>query len=129
MIVVDGPTLILLLTGVGFIGFGGAYALLPRRMAALTQVEIPTASARTDFAATYGGFQLGFGCFLLTCTRNPSWLAPGILAGAAALAGFAGIRLLGIVASRGRVTAAIWVALTIELTGLALNIWGLRQLS
>ena len=128
MIVAEGPTLILLLTAVGFIGFGGAYALLPRRMAALTQVEIPTASARTDFAATYGGFQLGFGCFLLTCARNPSWLAPGLLAGAAALAGFAGIRILGIVATRSRVIPAIWVALAIEISGLSLNLWGLRQL-
>jgi hypothetical protein len=123
------PALILQFTAVGFIGFGVAYALWPGRMAALTEVSLPTRSARTDFAATYGGFQLGFGCFLLSCARMEHWLVPGLLAGAAALAGFAGIRILGILATRGRVIAAIWVALAIELCGLGLNLWALNRIA
>jgi hypothetical protein len=119
------PLVILLVNGLGFIAFGVAYALLPRRMARFTEVELPSASARTDFAATYGGFQLGFGCFLLTCTRFPAWIEPGLVAATAALAGFAGIRVLGIVASRARVSTTIWLALGIELAGLALNVWAL----
>ena len=129
MMIVHMPSLVLLVTGLGFIGFGAACALLPRRMAALTEMDLPSASARTDFAATYGGFQLGFGCFLLTCTRSPTWLEPGLVAAAAALAGFAGIRALGIVASRIRVSIIIWVALGIELAGFALNLWALRQMA
>jgi Domain of unknown function (DUF4345) len=123
------PSLVLLVTSLGFIGFGAACALLPRRMARYTEVELPSASARTDFAATYGGFQLGFGCFLLTCTRSPAWIEPGLVAAAAALAGFAGIRTLGIVASRMRVSTTIWLALGIELAGFALNVWTLRMMS
>lgn len=129
MIVLHMPSAILLLTGLGFIGFGVACVLLPRRMARFTEVELPSASARTDFAATYGGFQLGFGCFLLTCTRSPGWIEPGLVAAAAALAGFAGIRALGIVATRMRVSNTIWLALGIELAGFALNVWTLRMMS
>jgi hypothetical protein len=129
MMIIHMPSLVLLVTGLGFIGFGAACALLPRRMAALTEMDLRSASARTDFAATYGGFQLGFGCFLLTCTRSPAWLEPGLVAAAAALAGFAGIRALGIVASRIRVSTIIWVALGIELSGFALNLWALRQIA
>jgi Domain of unknown function (DUF4345) len=129
MLVIHVPTLILLVTGIGFIGFGVAYALRPSQMARFTEVELPTGSARTDFAATYGGFQLGFGCFLLTCTRSPAWIEPGLVAAAAALAGFAGIRTLGIVASRMRVSTTIWLALGIELAGFALNVWTLRLMS
>ena len=129
MIVLHMPSVILLITGLGFIGFGLAFTVLPRRMARFTEVELPSASARTDFAATYGGFQLGFGCFLLTCTRSPAWIEPGLVAAAAALAGFAGIRTLGIVASRMRVSTTIWLALGIELAGFALNVWSLRMMS
>jgi Domain of unknown function (DUF4345) len=129
MIVLHMPSVILLITGLGFIGFGLACTLLPRRMASFTELQLPSASARTDFAATYGGFQLGFGCFLLTCTRSPAWIEPGVIAAAAALAGFAGIRALGIVASSMRVSTTIWLALGIELAGFALNVWTLRLMS
>ena len=129
MIVLHMPSVILLVTGIGFIGFGVAYALLPGRMARFTEVELPSASARTDFAATYGGFQLGFGCFLLTCTRSPAWIEAGLVAAAAALAGFAGIRAMGIVATRMRVSTTIWLALGIELAGFALNVWTLKLMS
>ena len=129
MMIIHMPWLVLLVTGIGFIGFGVACALRPSRMARFTEVELPTASARTDFAATYGGFQLGFGCFLLTCTRSPAWLEPGLVAAATALAGFAGIRGLGIVASRLRVCTTIWIALGIELIGFCLNVWALRQMA
>jgi hypothetical protein len=129
MMILHVPSFILLVIGIGFIGFGVACALRPSRMARFTEVELPTATARTDFAATYGGFQLGFGCFLLTCTRSPAWIEPGLVAATAALAGFAGIRALGIVASRMRVSAAIWVALGIELAGFALNVLSLRLMS
>lgn len=118
--------LVLLLTGVGFLGFGAAYALWPSRMAAVTELALPTATARADFAATYGGFQLGFGGFLLICARSPVWVEPGLWAGAAALAGFAGVRTLAIVLERGRVGPPIWFGLGIELAGLGLNVWALR---
>jgi len=123
------PSLILLLTGLGFIGFGAAFTLWPSRMAAIIEIPLPTATAKTDFAATYGGFELGFGCFLVACTRSPDWLQPGLWAGAAALIGFAAVRAFGIAQSRGRVRNAIWIGWGMELAGVALNLWGLEQLS
>jgi hypothetical protein len=96
-------------------------------MAAITDLVLPTPSARADFAATYGGFQLGFGVFLVVCARTPAWTEPGLWAGSAALAGFAALRTAGIFSARGRVKSAIWVGLGLEVLGLALNLWGLRH--
>jgi len=121
------PHLVLLLTALGFCGFGLAYALRPAPMAALTDLALPSPSARADFMATYGGCQVGFGLFLLACTRDPAWLAPGLWAGTAVLAGFAGARGLGIMAGAGRVRATIWIGLAVELAGALLNGWALAR--
>jgi hypothetical protein len=115
------------LIGLGFLAFGAAYALWPSRMAAITELALPTPTARTDFAATYGGFQIGLGCFLLVCTRSPAWTEPGLWAGAAALAGIAAVRATGVLLARGHVALAIWAGLGIEVTGLALTLWALWQ--
>ena len=119
---------VLIATGLGFCGFGLAYVLRPVRMAALTDLPLPTPSARADFMATYGGCQVGLGLFLLACAREQSWLAPGLLAGAAVLAGLACARGLGILVGAGRVRATIWGGLAIELTGALLNAWALGSL-
>ncbi len=52
------------LFALGFAGFGAAYALLPSDMAALTGILLANGSATIDFAATYGGLQLGLAAFL-----------------------------------------------------------------
>jgi hypothetical protein len=57
------PRMILALTAVGFLGFGLAFTLRPDQMAALIEIALPSATARVDFAATYGGFELGVGAF------------------------------------------------------------------
>jgi len=122
------PTLILILAGVGFIGFGVAYALRPARMAALTDLTLTSPTAIADFVATYGGFQIGFGVFLLACARRASWHEPGLWATVAALAGFGSLRLLAILRHGGRVRSSIWFGLGLELLGLALGAWGLIRL-
>ena len=121
------PWLVLLSTGLGFIGFGIAYILWPGRMGALTDVAPTTATALADFTATYGGFQVGFGVFLLACSRSADWLAPGLWAATAALAGFASVRGAMSLLSRARVRASIWFGLGLELVGMALNAWALAQ--
>lgn len=128
-VAVSVPCLILLLTGLGFIGLGAAYLLKPTRMAALTDLTLATPTARADFAAIYGGFELGFGIFLLACTRHPGWLEPGLWAATAALAGFASARGGVVLASGGRVRGSIWFALVLELLGVALNGWAVAQVS
>jgi hypothetical protein len=120
-------TAILLLTGIGFLGFGAAAALLPGHAAAWTQLVLPTPSARADFAATYGGFQIGFGLFLVACTRTGGWLEPGLWAAVAALSGFGLVRLLGILRAGGRVHPVIWFALALEVAGSVLNWWALHS--
>jgi hypothetical protein len=122
------PVLILLLAAVGFIGFGLAYALRPGRMAALTDLGLTSPTARVDFVATYGGFQIGFGVFLLFCAARGPWVEPGLWAAVAALAGFASVRALAILLHRGRVRSSIWLGLGLELVGLGLGAWGLLQL-
>ena len=119
------PRIILGLTAVGFLGFGFAFTLRPDAMAALIEIALPSATARVDFAATYGGFELGFGAFLLFCARRPGWLEPGLLAATLALAGFAAIRLVGIVASGGNGRPAIYMALALEILGVLVNGWAL----
>jgi hypothetical protein len=127
-VVSSTPSLILLLAGVGFIGFGAAYALWPARMAGLTDLTLTSPTARADFIATYGGFQIGFGLFLLACVLETSWLVPGLWAVTFALGGFASLRALTIVRHRGGVRRSIWFGLGLELLGLAVSLWALSQL-
>jgi hypothetical protein len=121
------PSLILILAGIGFIGFGAAYALWPTRMAAVTDLTLTSPTARADFVATYGGFQIGFGLFLLACSREVTWLEPGLWAVVAALGGFASFRALAILLHGRQVRGSLWFGLGLELFGLALGLWGLTQ--
>jgi len=121
-------TVILFLTGIGFLGFGAAAVIVPARLAALTGLVLPTPTARADFSATYGGFQIGFGVFLVACTQTEGWIEPGLWAAVAALAGFGLFRVLGILREGARVQSAIWIALALEVAGTALNLLALQQL-
>jgi hypothetical protein len=121
------PRSALVFTGLGFLGFGLAYALWPLPMAHLTEIQLPTPSARIDFAATYGGFQIGFGLFLLGCAKRPDWTEPGLWAATAALTGFVLIRLLTIAAAGWHATQTIWLGLALELGAALFNSLGLRR--
>jgi Domain of unknown function (DUF4345) len=120
------PRVILGLTAATFIGFGLASTFGPAFMARLVDISLPTATATADFAATYGGFELGFGIFLLLCLRRPAWLEVGLLAGAWALGGFAAVRLATSLAGGFQVRPLIYLALVLELVGAILNLWALR---
>jgi hypothetical protein len=97
-------------------------------MARVVEIPLPTPTARIDYAATYGGFELGFGVFLLVSARRRSWLAPGLWASASALAGFAVVRALGLVAAAGPATRVIFLALALEIIGCVLSVLALRRL-
>jgi hypothetical protein len=120
------PRVILWLTAIGFVAFGVAFTFWPSSMAGLLDISLPTPTARIDFAATYGGFELGFGAFLVACARRRDWTEIGLLAGALALGGFAIVRLLTLVLA-GPAGTPIYVALALEVTGVALNLWGLSS--
>jgi hypothetical protein len=118
---------ILALTGLGFLGFGIAYTFWPLPMGRITEIPLPTPTARIDFAATYGGLQMGLGVFLLVCARRPVWLEPGLWAATAALAGLFLIRLQSILVISGSPTRSIWIGIAIEASGAVVNWLALRQ--
>jgi hypothetical protein len=115
---------VLWLLALGFAGFGAAYACWPTAMASLTDISLPSATARVDFMATYGGFQLGFAAFLGICAARPGWVRVGLLASGCALLGFAVLRLIGVLLNGGAVGATIYAGLGLELLGAALAFWG-----
>jgi uncharacterized protein DUF4345 len=118
---------ILWLLAFGFAAFGAAYACWPAAMASLTDISLPSATARVDFMATYGGFQLGFAAFLALCAVRGHWTRVGLLAAGWALLGFASLRLLGILLNGGAVGLGLYAALAIEVVGTALAFWGARR--
>jgi uncharacterized protein DUF4345 len=118
---------ILWLLALGFAGFGAAYACWPTAMASLTDISLPSATARVDFMATYGGFQLGFAVFLSWCAVRAHLVRVGLLAGGWALLGFATLRLLGMLLNGGAVGLGLYAALAIEMVGTTLAFWGARR--
>ena len=121
------PRAILWLTAAGFLGFGLAFALWPAPMITYIDIQLPTATARADFAATYGGLELGIGIFLMVCANRADWLEPGLWAATAALAGFAVVRLISVIFASNPVNSVIYGALAIEITGTLANLWAARQ--
>ena len=111
---------VLWLLALGFGGFGAAYAVRPSAMGALTGIALPSRTASTDFAATYGGAQLGLAVFLALCARRQSWHRVGLLAAGSTLAGIGGVRLVGIVLAGGAAPPVLYAGLAIELLGAAL---------
>ncbi len=105
---------LLWLLAIGFAGFGAAYAVRPSDMAALTGIVLPDDSATIDYAATYGGLQLGLAAFLATCALRSQWTRLGLRAGGWTLAGIAGVRLAGIVLAGGDVIPMLYFGLAIE---------------
>jgi hypothetical protein len=121
------PTIILLLGGLAFVGFAVACILWPTRMAAPRDLALATPTARADFLATYGGFQLGVGVFLIVSAAIPAWTHPGLWAILMALTGFASLRMLGITLARGQVRRSMWLALALEVGGICAAGWALSQ--
>jgi hypothetical protein len=78
-----------------FAAIGIGFLVNPIEWAAVVDIPLPTATARTDLRATYGGFDLAIGVFLGWCALRTDWIRPGLAAMGLA-AGFGGGRLLGI---------------------------------
>jgi hypothetical protein len=92
--------IVLAIAAVLFMALGVLFAVAPHWTAATVDIGLPTNTATVDFMATYGGFQLGFGIFLVVCLRRAERTRLGLLASGCAVAGFgvtraAGLLLLG----------------------------------
>jgi hypothetical protein len=107
--------------------FGAASVLAPLFIAATADIVLPTATARIDFAATYGGFEFGVAAFLAFCAQRHERVRLGLLATAFCLAGFALTRGIGIVLVKGEVRPILYLLLAIELSGVALSLWAARR--
>ena len=115
---------VLWLSALTFAGFGAAFALFPRAMARLVEIELPTDTARIDFVATYGGLELGLAAFFGLCASRPDPVRVrlGLLASGLALGGFATARLAGaLLADRPR--PLLFALLAAEVSGAALSFW------
>lgn len=99
----------------------------PLPMARLTEIPLPTATARIDFAATYGGVQLALAAFFMIASRRPVWVEPGLWAAAAVFAGLVLVRLQSMLVIRGTPGRVIMIAIAIELTGFLLCAFALRS--
>ncbi len=91
------PRILLLGSAAIFIVVGALFLIIPQPFAAVLEIAAPTAMARTDLRATYGGLELGFGIFLVICVLKRQWMQPGLLALALATGGFAAGRLVSLI--------------------------------
>ena len=119
------PRIVLGLAAVAFAGFGIAFAVQPLRLAATIDIVLPTNTAKTDFIATYGGFQIGFAMFLALCLRRADRLRLGLLASGLAVAGFAIARGLAI-AMLGNVDPLLYRVLVFESVCAIAAFWAAR---
>lgn len=89
---------VLVLAGLGFLGFGLAIVAAPA--AVLGGVGISgTPAGLVELRAFYGGLELGLAAFLLACAAHPGWREPGLWSVALVNGGIAAARLLGIALS------------------------------
>jgi hypothetical protein len=86
------PRLALTLGALGFVAFGASLLVAPTLLA-VVDLGMPTAAARSDVRAVYGGLELGVGLFLAACARRPAWHRPGLVAQSLALGGAVAGRL------------------------------------
>ena len=110
-----------------FVIVGIGFLIVPTEWAGLTEISLPTAMARTDLRATYGGLDLAVGIFLWMCARRDDWIRPGLVALALTAAGFGGGRLVGIVAE-GSAAPLMLLFLAIEAVIVIVALATLRRL-
>jgi len=118
---------VLALTGVVFAVIGAGFLVAPSSWAEWVGIVLPSPLARIDLRATYGGFDLAFGAFLVACARRAAWLRPGLWACGLALAGFAAGRIIGMVVE-GAVPAKMLGLLAVELSLSVLSFVALARL-
>ncbi len=118
----------LLFAALVFIGIGLGFLVAPVQLASVVEISLPTPMARTDFRATYGGFDLAMGVFLALCALRPTWIRPGLLAVGLAAAGFGSGRLIGILVE-GTATFLMVMFVALEAGVAFVALYLLRRLS
>lgn len=119
--------IVLALVGVVFVLIGLGFLAWPVSWAAAVEVQVPTPMARMDVRATYGGFCLAVGAWLLFAAWSAPYTRAGLLSCALILAGFAFGRGLGAVLE-GTLPRLMAFFLVIELVGAAVAFYGWRAM-
>jgi hypothetical protein len=116
---------VLALVGVIFAIIGIGFLTWPVSWAAAVEVQLPTAMGRIDVRATYGGFCLAFGVWLLFAACVAPYSRAGLLCCALVLAGFAFGRALG-AALEGTLPRLMAFFLAVEVAGAVVTFLGWR---
>ena len=106
--------------------FGGLYLLAPELMTKPLGIASIEAMGWTDLRATYGGFQLGMGAFLIWCLRDRARYGAGLVAFVCLVAALALGRVVGFVIDG--FTPAMLAAGVLELGMTAFTLFVLRRL-
>ena len=114
----------LALGALGFVAFGAVLLVAPTLLA-VVDVGVPSAAARSDVRAVYGGVELGLGLFLGACVSRPTWHHAGLAAQCLALGGAVAGRLVSLVLDGGPNRVSL-VFLAVEAAGAVLALAALR---
>jgi hypothetical protein len=82
------PRVSLGITAAAFTGFGAWLLLRPQALGRV-DVQLPTARARAEIRAFYGGLEIGLGLFFAAAAARPAWHRPALVVQAASLGGAA----------------------------------------
>lgn len=91
-----GARVLLALMGITTFGFGSAYLVVPKTMAALGGIAITRPAAEAELRGYYGGLQIGMGILFFSGLVRPSMARVGLWAAAILFAANGLGRLLGI---------------------------------
>lgn len=106
--------LVLVLNAITFAVLGAWSLLAPATVASHIDLGLTSPTARADFMAFYGGFELGLAAFLAWCALRPARVRPGLVALGLGLSGAGLGRLAGIL-SGGPVQPNMYAFLVFEL--------------
>ncbi len=108
-----------------FGGAGVAGALAPAWMASVARITLPISTAAVDYAAMYGGLELGLATALGWCALHPARVRTGLVVAGCGFAGFALVRTGWILAAADAWPLMSYLALG-EAATAALCFWALR---
>ncbi len=116
---------ILIISGLIFLGFGLAFLLRPAESANWVGITgLKGAAGVTEIRTVYGGLQVGVGAFLLICALPRMMITPGLVGAVVVFGGMAGGRLLGILMDEPD-QAMVFVFLGVEVAMMVMGIVGL----
>lgn len=115
---------VLVLLALAATGLGLASLLRPVEMAAIVELPLPSAAARTDVRAVYGGVITGIGVFLLMCTLRRGMVRTGLAAAACVFGGAALGRVFGL-SIEGFGQPLMLIIALLETIAAGLAVWGI----